>query len=407
MSTWVTKTLAEVSSIYNGGTPDTKVKEYWGDEIFWITPKDMGKLDGINVYNTERKLTVKGLKNSSAKVLPVNSVILSSRAPIGHLAINKIEICTNQGCKGIVPSSQLDTSFLYYFLKSSVDLLNSLGTGTTFKELSAKKLGEVLIPFPSLKEQKRIVSILDEAFAAIDKAKENAEKNLKNARELFESYLTSIYEGQLKNTVNLSSVAEIASGYSFKSNEFKPLGNYQVLRIGNVKPGLIRKEESPIFISDVSEAILGKALLQINDVVITQTGTKKKRDYGYTAIVDSNGYLLNQRVARIRFSKGYLAKYFLYYSWTDLFKDQFFANENGTVGQGNVGIGAITNASVPNSSLTQQKEVVQLVDELRNAITRIEDVYKQKLKSLEELKKSILQKAFTGELTSKRIPQLA
>jgi type I restriction enzyme S subunit len=112
----------EVCEIVNGGTPDTKVKEYWDGEHLWITPKDnMGKLNSIFVDETERKITDSGLKNSSAKLLPIKSIILSSRAPIGHLAINKKPMSTNQGCKGIVPKKVLYFEFLYHFLKNSAN----------------------------------------------------------------------------------------------------------------------------------------------------------------------------------------------------------------------------------------------------------------------------------------------
>ncbi len=129
---WEIKNIGDVSSIVNGGTPKTRISEYWGGEHLWITPKDMGKLDSIFVDETGRMITDEGLKNSSAKLLPINSIILSSRAPIGHLAINKKPISTNQGCKGIIPLDEIDTMYLYYFLKNSVKLLNELGSGNYF-----------------------------------------------------------------------------------------------------------------------------------------------------------------------------------------------------------------------------------------------------------------------------------
>src|SRR6266704_1659685 len=93
---WQTKKLGEVCAITNGGTPKTNISSYWHGNILWITPKDMGKLESIFVSNTERKITKDGLKNSSANIIPVNSIILSTRAPIGHLAINEKEMTTNQ-----------------------------------------------------------------------------------------------------------------------------------------------------------------------------------------------------------------------------------------------------------------------------------------------------------------------
>ena len=190
---WQQKTLGEVCEVVNGGTPKTSVADYWAGDHLWITPAEMGKRSSPYVSQTERKLTDLGLGDSSARLLPPLSVILSSRAPIGHLVINTEAMATNQGCKGLVPGKSLDYKFLFYYLGSIVDLLNDLGTGATFKELSGAKLKEVPLPVPPLPEQKRIVAILDETFEGIGTAVANAEKNLANARELFESYLNSVF----------------------------------------------------------------------------------------------------------------------------------------------------------------------------------------------------------------------
>ena len=122
----------------------------WKEQSMDYT-KDMGKLEKRYVSETIRNLTDEGLADSSAKLLPENSVIISSRAPIGHLAINTRKMATNQGCKGLVPNKGLDSVFLYYFLENSVDYLNSLGTGTTFKELSGggRSGGACSIPPPN------------------------------------------------------------------------------------------------------------------------------------------------------------------------------------------------------------------------------------------------------------------
>lgn len=194
---WEEMTLGEVCEIINGGTPDTKVKGYWDGENLWITPKDMGKLNNIFVDETERKITDSGLKNSSAKLLPINSIILSSRAPIGHLAINKKPMSTNQGCKGIIPRKNLDFLFLYYFLKKSIGLLDSLGSGTTFKEVSGSKLAEVLISFPPLKEQQSIVKKLDTLSAETKKLEAIYNQKLADLEELKKSILEKAFKGEL------------------------------------------------------------------------------------------------------------------------------------------------------------------------------------------------------------------
>lgn len=303
------------------------------------------------------------------------------------------------GVKILSPIREIESKYFYYFLQSIP--LKELGYARHYRLLK-----EISVSYPKLpSEQKRIVAILDEAFAAIDKAKANILKNLQNAKELFESYLQGVFEnkGEDWEEKRLKEIASVFGGYSFKSKDFKSSGMYQVLRMGNIRPGIIRNEESPVFIEKVDESVLKRALLKKDDVVITQTGTKKKRDYGFTVIIDKDNYLVNQRIAAIRFPGNYLSKFFLYYSWTNYFKDQYFANETGTVGQGNVGIGAVTDALVPFCSIEEQRRVVSDIDTILFHTNKLETIHQKKLDDLEELKKSILQKAFNGELTEKNI----
>lgn len=298
---------------------------------------------------------------------------------------------------------KVDFAYLHRFLffsyvSGATETMQSHSTG--IRNLKFDDYKAIEIPLPPLPEQQRIVAILDEAFAAIAKAKANAEQNLKNAKELFESYLQGVFELRREGweEKTLGEIATVLGGYSFKSGDFKKEGKYQVLRMGNVRPGIIRENESPVYIDELDKSVLKRALLLPNDVIITQTGTKNKRDYGFTVIIEKENFLLNQRISTIRFSKNYLPKFFLYFSWTNLFKDQYFANETGTVGQGNVGIGAITGAVVPFPPLTVQQSIVQKLDALSAQTKKLESIYQQKINDLEELKKSILQKAFSGEL---------
>ena len=198
---WEWVRIGDVSDIVNGGTPDTNKKEFWEGNILWVTPKDLGKLNSNFVDDTERKITNAGLKNSSAKILTENSVILSSRAPIGHLAINTKPISTNQGCKGITPYDGLNTKYLYYFLKKSVKLLNDLGSGTTFKELSGLKLSEVLIPLPPVAEQQLIVDKIEELLPLVEQygtaESELRKLNNKFPEQLRRSVLQYAVQGKL------------------------------------------------------------------------------------------------------------------------------------------------------------------------------------------------------------------
>ena len=190
---WQTKKLCEICEVVGGGTPKTGIKKYWEGDLCWVTPKDLGKIDSFEISKTERKISKEGLKNSSAKLLPIGSVILSSRAPIGYVVINSVEMATNQGCRSFICKPDIYNKYLYYFLVSNTEYLNSLGSGSTFKEISGSSLKQIEIPIPSFSEQRRIVKILDHAFEKLEKVKENTEKNLKNSKELFESYLQTLF----------------------------------------------------------------------------------------------------------------------------------------------------------------------------------------------------------------------
>ena len=188
---WQAVKLGEVCKIVNGGTPKSNVKSYWGGDVQWLTPKDMGKKLSRYVISTERQISLEGLKNSSAKLVPAQSVILSCRAPIGHVFINEVDMSFNQGCKGLLTTDQVVVEFLYYFLFSAKQLLNDLGTGTTFKELSGKKLADVKIPLPPITQQQQIVAKLDAAFAELDKAKASVAQIKANYTALKSAILAS------------------------------------------------------------------------------------------------------------------------------------------------------------------------------------------------------------------------
>lgn len=395
--TWEIKKLGEVSEILNGGTPKTNIAEYWDGDIHWITPADLGKLKKPTVDDTPRKITRLGLEKSSAKLFPENSIILSTRAPIGHLAINEVPMSTNQGCRGIVPSKKLDTWFLYYFLKKNVELLDSLGTGATFKELSTKALAGVEIPLPPLPEQQRIVSILDEAFAAIAKAKANAEQNLKNAAALFESYLQGVFEkkGDGWEIKTLGEVSKINYGYTEKAS-FDEVGP-KFLRITDIQDNGVDWGTVPY--CKCSDKDLPKYKLETGDIVFARTGATTGKSYLINnppnAVFAS--YLIRLRMNSIN---EFIPEFISYFFRTKTYWDKINAGISGSA-QGGFNATKLSELEFhfPKSK-TEQQTIVRQLDALRAETQKLEAVYQKKIDDLEELKKSILQKAFAGELMS-------
>lgn len=165
--------LADCCDIISGATPSTSEKSYWGGEVAWATPKDLSNLNSKCISSTAQTLTELGYSSCSAKLIPAQSVLFSSRAPIGHVAINTIPMCTNQGFKSFVPNpKRVSPDYLYYWLKANKLYLQSLGNGATFKEVSKAIVAEVRIPLPELPEQRRIAAILDKADALRAKRRE-------------------------------------------------------------------------------------------------------------------------------------------------------------------------------------------------------------------------------------------
>ena len=170
---WIETTLGDIGDIVGGATPSTKHEEYYGGKIAWITPKDLSSFKGRYISSGERTLTEAGLASCSAQMMPPNTILFTSRAPIGYVAIANQPVCTNQGFKSIVPHDCVDPLFLYYLLKFNKDCIEAMGSGTTFKEVSGKTMKEVPVRIPRMaSDQKKISSILD----SIDSKVENNTK---------------------------------------------------------------------------------------------------------------------------------------------------------------------------------------------------------------------------------------
>ena len=158
---WVESTIGKVTVVESGGTPSTKNSSYWGDEIPWITPRDLSSFKGVFIEKGERSISIQGLENSSAKLLPKNTILFSSRAPIGYVAIAQNETATNQGFKNLI-CDEVNSHFkyFYYLMKYKADFIERLSSGSTFSEASRTLIKSIELKLPPLQEQKAIAKVL-------------------------------------------------------------------------------------------------------------------------------------------------------------------------------------------------------------------------------------------------------
>ena len=165
---WDVKRIKRIFNILNGSTPKTSDPTFWDGRILWATPDDLGRLKGDILYKTERMITKAGYASCGTTLAPAGSLILSTRAPIGHLAIAGKALCTNQGCRSFVFRGTGDSHYYYYLLLASHQELGSWGQGSTFAELSRSKLENIHIVTPPLSDQRAITVFLDREAAHVD-----------------------------------------------------------------------------------------------------------------------------------------------------------------------------------------------------------------------------------------------
>lgn len=196
---WEIRRLKYLGKVVNGATPDSSVLEYWNGDIKWATPTDISKLKNWELVDTERKITYKGYKSCGTTLVDPHSIILTTRAPIGNLAFNIEAVCTNQGCKSIT-KIKINYKYLLYFLISKSKLLDALGLGTTFKELSSDSLKSLSIAYPDVNEQQKIIDFIESNFSKIDQVKLLIDDDIKMMQEYKQSIIAEGVTGKLKIT---------------------------------------------------------------------------------------------------------------------------------------------------------------------------------------------------------------
>ncbi|EOS8551895.1 restriction endonuclease subunit S [Vibrio vulnificus] len=192
-STWKWCYLSDLGSIIGGGTPKSNEDVYWTDKgVKWLTPADLYGLKSKYIGSGKRDITNLGLEKSSAQLLPKGSVLFSSRAPIGYVAITSNELATNQGFKSVVPIFQELSEYIYYFLKRSGKFIDAEASGTTFKEVSGTVVSKVLTPLPPIAEQHRIVAKVDELMALCDQLEQQTEASIEAHQVLVTTLLDTL-----------------------------------------------------------------------------------------------------------------------------------------------------------------------------------------------------------------------
>lgn len=389
-NTWIETTIGEVAMIQGGGTPDSNNKKYWNGSIDWFTPTEIG--DKKYVYHSFRKITEKGLKDSSATLLPINTVLLTSRAGIGDASILKNEACTNQGCQSLISKESINHEYLYYLILSLKRVLEQNASGSTFLELSPRNLSKIQIPLPPLPEQQAIAEVLSDTDNLIQALEKQIAKKRLIKQGAMQKLLTP-QEGWKKQ--KLGDVTELITKGTTPTSIGKEFQNSGInfIKVESLNEDGKFLKDSFAFIDDATYAALKRSQLKKNDLLISIAGA-----LGRTGIVKSNilPANTNQALAIVRLKKeaNLYLKYVYYYLRTSQMRKHFM--EISVQGaQPNLSLQNISDIIIPYP--TNRIEQIEIVDLLSTMDKEIESLKVQLLK-YKELKQGLMQNLLTGKI---------
>lgn len=400
---WRREILKDVIILKSGKTVSKDIEKDIG-AVIYTKVGDMNLAGNeVNIVSSSRYVDFEDVNES--QIIPKGSIIFPKRG--GAIATNKKRrivkpTIVDLNTMALVPSDDITSDYLYFWFKT-VDL-NELSNGANVPQINNYSFDNTFINFPkSLEEQQKIVTILDEAFEAIDQAQANIEKNIENAKELFQSKLNEIFsqKGEGWEEKSIEEVSEVINGYSFKSTDFSAENGVKAIKITNV--GINE------FVEDISNNLpkvflekYSKVKVQEGNIVLALTRTIISSGLKVARVPNSyNDSLVNQRVAAIIPKANIVDGEYLYHFFSSEIVYNYVLSNVNTLMQPNLSIKDLKRLKVPITFIDRQIQISEKIEELSELKNSIIKKYQQKLTNLEDLKKSILEQAFAGDLTHK------
>jgi len=381
-------TIDNIGSVYSGGTPKTNVAKYWDGDIVWVTPKDLSEVNSVCITDSARKLTKSGLQKSSAQLIPAGSVVLSSRAPIGYVAIVDVDFATNQGCKSLKPADSIYNKYVYYYLKSQTKELNKRGSGTTFLELSKAAFSNFEIPICPLPEQKRIVAKIESLFSRLDNAKDSLLRVRQEIKRYRQAVLKAAFEGKVFPRLHYSEI-NLGKLVSIRNERKDPqdVPNMQYIGMADVE-GFTGMVSKCLFAKEMKALA---AFFRAGDILYGRL-----RPYlNKVVAAKSPGVASTEFIVMIP-ETGVSADYIAWRLRTKDFVDFATSLNNGD--RPRVKFEQISSFNIKTPESKEQVKIVQAIESRFERAKVLEDAVEQGLEKIEQLKQSILKKAFKGKL---------
>ena len=382
--------LGEVCTIVSGSTPKTSVTSYWDGNIKWITPAELNE-DTFYIMDSVRHITEEGKEKTGLSYLPAGTVILSSRAPIGKTAIAGCEMCCNQGFKNLICSDAIYNEYLYFFLKSKTDYLNSLGRGATFKEISKSIVENIEIPLPEVNQQKEIA----EKFKKLEQLISLRKQQLAKLDELVKARFVEMFGDVLLNSMQwpektLENMADIVSGITKgRKTAEADLQEVPYMAVSNVKDGYIDWTTVKTILATRQE--IEQYRLMPDDILMTEGGDPDKVGRGAIIKVPLKNSIHQNHIFRVRLDEQeILPSFFAEYLRHQKAKRYFLGCAKQTTGIASINMRQLRALPTLVPPLSLQKQFAAFVER----VDQQKQTVQQSLEKLELMKNALMQEYF-------------
>ena len=380
---WEVKKLGAVTDVIGGGTPSTSIKEYWNGNINWFTPTEISEIKYS--YSSKRKITSLGLNNSSARMLPIGTILLTSRAGIGDLSILGTESSTNQGFQSLVTKKEINNEFLYYLMKTKKNVLLEYASGSTFLEISPKNLKSIQIPLPPLPEQEAIAEVLSDTDTLITALEKRIAKKRNMKQGSMQKLLSPKDDWEVKK---LGKIAEIRKGSALSKNKLSDNGKYSCLLYGELFTTYKEVINRVVSKTNYEEGIKSK----YGDILFPGSTTTSGIDLAKASALLFKNILLGGDIIIVRNQIGYNSEFVSY------FLNQINRNEIAKKTKGitihHLYGNDLKDIEIALPSKPEQIRIATILSDMDSEI----DALEKKLSKTKELKQGLMQQLLTGKI---------
>ena len=400
---WEISPLKYNYTIIAGATPNSTCQEYWDGNITWITPADY-KTPDVYVCDSSRKITKRGLVSCSTSILPVGSIVFSKRAPIGSVAITRRELCTNQGCIGLVAKNRLvNNKYFYYVLSIYPEVFDLYGSGTTFKEISATTFASIQFPFPHVSIQDRIATFLDSKCSEIDAISADIQKEIETLEQYKRSVITEAVTKGLNPDVEMKDsgiewVGNVPDHWGVLANKYVMKKRKDICTKWNGE-NVLSLTMNGVIVRDLDNPV-GKMPTTFDGYQFVYSGNLLMCLFDYDVTPRCVGIVKNAGVTSPAYSRFELKEnatleyFYYYYLMIDFTKELLHLAKNLRHSFTEEQLGAL---KVPLPPLDEQKNIATYLDSKCKEIESVIASKKQQLEVLDSYKKSLIYEYVTGK----------